>query len=100
MPFYNNMPGFPQQPYYNGAVPDRLAQLSGQYQPQQLQPMQTVQPMQQPAGNGIIWVQGEEGAKAYLTAPGASVIEYSVFERHGEIGGNITPEKRATNLQN
>lgn len=77
MPIYNNMPGFPQQPYYNGAVPDRLAQLSGQYgqyQPQQLQPMQTVQPMQQPAGNGIIWVQGEEGAKAYLTAPGASVM--------------------------
>ncbi|WP_302128836.1 hypothetical protein [Bacteroides congonensis] len=72
MPFYNNMAGYPQQPYYNGAAPDRLAQLSGQYQPQ---PIQTVQPMtQQPANNGIIWVQGEEGAKAYLTAPGASVM--------------------------
>lgn len=77
MPIYNNMMGFPQQPYYNGAVPDRLTQLSGQYQPQQfqpVQPVQTMQPMLQPAGNGIIWVQGEEGAKAYLTAPGASVL--------------------------
>ncbi len=71
MPFYNNMAGYPQQPYYNGAAPDRLAQLSGQYQSQ---PIQTVQPMQPPASNGIIWVQGEEGAKAYLTAPGASVM--------------------------
>ncbi len=77
MPFFNNnVTGFPQ-PYYNGAVPDRLMQLSGQYQPQQLQPVQPVQamqPMPQPAGNGIIWVQGEEGAKAYLTSPGASVM--------------------------
>lgn len=72
MPFYNNMAGYPQQSYYNGAVPDRLSQLSGQYQPQ---PMQTIQPMsQQPTSNGINWVQGEEGAKAYLTVPGVPVL--------------------------
>ena len=41
---------------------------------QPIQPMQPVQPIQQPMNNGIIWVQGEEGAKAYLTAPGASVM--------------------------
>lgn len=72
MPFYNNITGYPQQPYYNGAAPDRLAQLSGQYQPQ---PIQTVQPMpQQPTSSGINWVQGEEGAKAYLTVPGVPVL--------------------------
>ena len=60
------MMGYPQQPYYNGAVLDRLTQLIGQYQ--QLQPMP-----QQPANNGIIWVQGEEGAKAYMVAPGNTV---------------------------
>ena len=31
------------------------------------------QPAQQPGG-GLIWVQGEEGAKAYMVAPGASVM--------------------------
>ena len=28
----------------------------------------------QPASNGIIWVQGEEGAKAYMVAAGNSVM--------------------------
>lgn len=42
---------------------DQLAQLRAQQQPQ---------PAQQQSG--IIWVQGEEGAKAYLVAAGNSVM--------------------------
>lgn len=38
---------------------------------------------QQPANNGIVWVQGQEGAKAYPVAAGNSVLlmdsETSVF---------------------
>lgn len=57
------------QPMYQG-IPDMRS-----YQP----PMQQAQqPMQQPTPqqptNSIIWVQGEEGAKAYMVAPGNSVL--------------------------
>lgn len=31
------------------------------------------QPVQQPQQNGIIWVQGEAGAKSYLVAPNTTV---------------------------
>lgn len=59
------------QPYqigYQQPVPDQLAMLrQNQYQQQMQQPVQ--QP-QQP----IIWVQGEAGAKSYLTAPGSTVM--------------------------
>lgn len=62
---------------YGPAVPDQLAQLRMQ-QNQQLQapppqvvPQQQVQP--QGESGGIIWVQGEAGAKAYLVAPGSTV---------------------------
>lgn len=38
---------------------------------------------QQPTGGGLTWVQGENGAKSFLVAPGASVLlmdsENSVF---------------------
>lgn len=47
------------------------------YYPNQ-QPMQYTrpqpQPAQQPQQNGVIWVQGEEGAKAYMVAAGNSVL--------------------------
>lgn len=50
------------------AMPDRLTQLrQGQYQ------QQMTQPAQQNSG-GILWVQGEEGAKGYLVAAGNSVM--------------------------
>lgn len=55
---------YPQQPQFNpyfGAAQDNLAQLRQQQQPQP------------PAQNGIIWVQGEEAAKAYLVAPNTTV---------------------------
>jgi len=71
-----------QNPYYQPyqpAMPDQLAQLrQNQMQQPMMQPVQaTAQPMQtqpQQADNGgIIWVQGEAGAKAYLVAPGNTV---------------------------
>lgn len=63
--FYN-----PYQSYYQPPMPDQLAQLrQGQYQQQMTAPA-----VQQPANNGINWVQGEEGAKAYLVAAGNSVL--------------------------
>lgn len=66
-------PGFAPGYYPMGqpsAIPDQLAQLRQNYQqPQQSAP--------------IIWVQGEEGAKAYMVAAGNSVLlmdsENSVF---------------------
>lgn len=55
-----------------------------QYAPQvpqpagQLEQLRAAQAFQaqaaQPANPGIIWVQGEAGAKAYMVAPGASVM--------------------------
>lgn len=41
------------------------------YYPQQYQPQMPQQPAQQ--NNGIIWVQGEAGAKSYLVAPNTTV---------------------------
>lgn len=65
MPYPNFYPY--QQPYFQPPVPDQLAQLrQGQYQ-------QMAQPAQQ-NNSGIIWVQGEEGAKGYLVAAGNSVM--------------------------
>ena len=56
---------YPQIPYYNAqqtAMPDQLAQLRAAQQPAQ------------PSSNGLIWVQGEAGAKSYLVANGSSVL--------------------------
>ena len=68
MAFYN-------QPYsyqpYGQAMPDQLAQLrQAQYQPMPMQPTVQPQTVQEP----MIWVQGEAGAKAYMVAPGGSVV--------------------------
>lgn len=68
---YQPMPGYPayQQPYLQ-PYQDRLAQLQNQYQqtiPQQQMP-------QQPINQGLLWVQGEAGAKSYLVAPNTTVL--------------------------
>lgn len=42
------------------------------YQPMYNYPSQ--HPIQQPASNGLIWVQGEAGAKSYLVAPNTTVM--------------------------
>lgn len=48
-----------QNPYYPAPMPDNLAQL-------RQQPAQTPQ-------TGMIWIQGETGAKSYMVAPGNTV---------------------------
>lgn len=62
------MGGYNYGPYFNPLQPqmDRLAQMQAQYQQQQPQVPQTNQ--------GILWVQGEAGAKSYLVAPNTSVL--------------------------
>lgn len=57
------MGGYNYGQYYNPLQPqmDRLAQMQAQYQ-------------QQNVNQGILWVQGEAGAKSYLVAPNTSVL--------------------------
>lgn len=54
---------------YNNGFPINYPQMY--YQPQYQTP--TIQQPQQPTNNGIIWVQGEAGAKSYLVAPNNTV---------------------------
>lgn len=63
---YPTMPTYPayQQPYPQ-PYQDRLSQLQSQYQ--QTMPQQTV-------NQGLLWVQGEAGAKSYLVAPNTTVL--------------------------
>ena len=73
-------PGYGYYPYQFGQMNplqpqmDRLAQMQAQYQ----QPQQSQQ-----VNQGILWVQGEAGAKSYLVAPNTSVLlmdsENSIF---------------------
>lgn len=58
------------QPTYYNPTPARqdIPQYNQQYQPM----AQTVQAPQN--NNGLIWVQGEAGAKSYLVAPGSTVM--------------------------
>ena len=60
-PYMNYMPPAYQQNINN----ERLAYLQ-QFQQPQAQP--------QTYNQGLLWVQGEAGAKSYLVAPGASVL--------------------------
>lgn len=60
---YDN--GYPQI-YY----PNQQPMQSMQY----IRPQPQPQPTQQPQQGGVIWVQGEEGAKAYMVAAGNSVL--------------------------
>lgn len=65
------MYGYPQimQP-----MPDQLEQLRGAQPYPQMQP-QAAQGAQQPQqGSGLLWVQGEAGARGYLVAPGQTVM--------------------------
>ena len=66
---YGYQPGFGGG--YYGAAPDQLAQMRmGQNQPMQMQQPQ----QQQQSGGGLVWVQGEAGAKSYMVANGSSVL--------------------------
>ena len=58
---------FPNYPYgYNYPQPT-------QQMPQSYGVNQTAQPVQQTGQSGIIWVQGEAGAKSYMVPPGSTV---------------------------
>lgn len=67
-----NYYGYNQQnPYSYGAMPDSLAQMRGQTIPQ---PVPQVAPQPQNNSNGLVWVQGEAGAKSFLVAPNTTVM--------------------------
>lgn len=78
-PYYNAYQQPVYQPYQS-PYQDRLAQLQSQYQqtlpPGMQQAMQapTQQPAQQQSGQNFLWVQGESGAKAWMVAPGTTVL--------------------------
>lgn len=77
MAYYSPYGGY-QTGYYGQPVPDQLAQLrQNQMQQAMMQPQMQAQPAQmqpqQVDNSGIIGVQGEAGAKAYLVAPGNTV---------------------------
>ena len=60
----------PYNPYY-------YQQMQPMGQLEQLRASQYPQMMPQPqpqTGNGLLWVQGEAGAKSFMVAPGASVL--------------------------
>ena len=61
---YGNYQPYPQ-PY-----PDRLAQIQNQYQ----QAVNIPQSQPQQINQGLLWVQGETGAKSYLVAPNSTVL--------------------------
>lgn len=69
---YNNPYQYGPMGYNYGPAPDQLAQLRQQQTIQPMQPMQQ-QPAQQPA-TGINWVQGEEGARAWMVGPGSTAL--------------------------
>lgn len=77
---YTNYYSMLQTPYYtqNNPLQDNLSQLRNQQLPQ----MPTPAPTQQ-NNNGLVWVQGETGAKSFLVAPNTTVMlmdsENSVF---------------------
>ena len=58
--------------YYDPVQQNPMGQFNQQFQPPAAPP--TTQPMPQNGNNGLIWVQGEAGAKSYLVAPGNTVM--------------------------
>lgn len=62
----NHYGGYPSYYPMQGNVPDQLSQLRMQQVPPTATP---------PQGNsGLVWVQGEAGAKSFLVAPGTTVM--------------------------
>ena len=58
--------------YYDPVQQNPMGQFNQQFQPPTTP--STTQPMAQQGNNGLIWVQGEAGAKSYLVAPGNTVM--------------------------
>ena len=60
------------RPTYYDPVQQPMGQFNQQFQTHTTQP--TTQQMAQQGNNGLIWVQGEAGAKSYIVAPGNTVM--------------------------
>ena len=58
--------------YYDPVQQNTMGQFNQQFQPPTTPPAN--QPMAQQGNNGLIWVQGEAGAKSYIVAPGNTVM--------------------------
>ena len=58
--------------YYDPVQQSPMGQFNQQFQPPTAPP--SAQPMAQQGNNGLIWVQGEAGAKSYLVSPGNTVM--------------------------
>ena len=58
--------------YYDPVQQNPMGQFNQQYQQQTAPP--TTQPIAQQGNNGLIWVQGEAGAKSFIVAPGNTVM--------------------------
>ena len=58
--------------YYDPVQQNPMGQFNQQFQQPVTPP--TTQPMAQQGNNGLIWVQGEAGAKSYIVAPGNTVM--------------------------
>lgn len=72
---YNNPYQGVYQPMYSPYpqnIPDQITSMRQPYQPQPQPMINNPQPVQQDAG--MIWVQGEAGAKAYMVAAGNTVV--------------------------
>ena len=68
--YLNTYPNaYPYQPQMQPPM-DRLQQLQAPYQ----MPQQTQVPQVPQTNQGILWVQGEAGAKSYLVAPSTSIL--------------------------
>ena len=58
--------------YYDTVQQNPMGQFNQQFQPPTTPT--TNQPMAQQGNSGLIWVQGEAGAKSYIVAPGNTVM--------------------------
>ena len=58
--------------YYEPSQQNTMGQFNQQFQPPTAPP--PTQPMAQQGNSGLIWVQGEAGAKSYIVAPGNTVM--------------------------
>ena len=66
--------GYPNYFAPGQPMPGQLEQLRIGQQPAQMQPMQPPAQPAAPQQSGLIWVQGEAGAKSYMVANGNSVL--------------------------
>lgn len=60
-------------PFYRPTYYDQMQTPSFNQQPM-TQPVQQMQTPTPQTNNGLVWVQGETGAKSYLVAPGCTVM--------------------------